>query len=150
DAAAPSPTRGDHRKGPGPRALAQGRRHDHGDRRLSRAHRCVELCGGRHDRADRNRVAAVTSAQSVPIATPTFTMVLVTLFGTLVYLGLAIAGMGGFSAFFSHPALIALTIIMLLMSGAALLTSGNLSAGEREDRSNRWVIAAISVVALVA
>ena len=32
----------------------------------------------------------------------------------------------------------------------ALFTSGNLSSGEREDRSNRWVIAAFTVIGLLA
>ena len=36
------------------------------------------------------------------------------------------------------------------MSGAALFTAGNLSAGEREDRGNRWVIAAFAVIGLLA
>jgi hypothetical protein len=30
--------------------------------------------------------------------------------GTLAYLGLPVLGWGGFAAFFSHPALIALTV----------------------------------------
>jgi hypothetical protein len=30
---------------------------------------------------------------------------------------------------------------LFLISGAALFTSGNLGPGERDDRSNRWVIA---------
>ena len=53
---------------------------------------------------------------------------------TVAYLGLAVLGRGGFAAFFSHPALIALTTAVLLMAGATLFTGGNLSPGEREDR----------------
>jgi len=82
--------------------------------------------------------------------TPSPTLVVITLLATLGYLGLAVLGWGGFAAFFSHPARIALTVITVLLAGAALFTRGNLSPGEREDRSNRWVIAAFGLIALVA
>jgi protein-S-isoprenylcysteine O-methyltransferase Ste14 len=36
------------------------------------------------------------------------------------------------------------------MAGAAALSPGNLSPGEREDRSNRWVIGAFALVGLLA
>ena len=55
---------------------------------------------------------------------------------TLAYLGLAILGRGGFSAFFSHPALVALTIVTFILAGISLFSGGNLSPGEREDRAN--------------
>jgi protein-S-isoprenylcysteine O-methyltransferase Ste14 len=73
-----------------------------------------------------------------------------TIIGTLAYLGLAVLGWGGLVPFFSHPALTVLTIVLFALSGAALLTEGNLSAGEREDRANRWVIAALAVIGLFA
>jgi protein-S-isoprenylcysteine O-methyltransferase Ste14 len=63
---------------------------------------------------------------------------------------LAILGWGGFAAFFSHPALIALAIAFFAVSGAALFAGGNLSPGEREDRGNRWVLAAFAVLGLLA
>ena len=69
--------------------------------------------------------------------------------GTAAYLGLAILGGGGFGAFFSHPALIALGIACISISGAALFAGGNLSPGVREDRSNRWVIAAVAFIGLL-
>jgi protein-S-isoprenylcysteine O-methyltransferase Ste14 len=74
----------------------------------------------------------------------------ISILGTLVYLGLAVLGWGGFAAFFSHPARIALTIATLALSGAALFSAGNLSSGEREDRGNRWVLAAFAVLGLLA
>ena len=70
---------------------------------------------------------------------------ILTLVGTFVYLGLAILGWGGFAPFFSHPVLIALVIATFVLTGAALLSRGNLSPGEREDRSNRWVIGAFAL-----
>jgi len=69
---------------------------------------------------------------------------------TLAYLGLAILGSGGFAAFFSHPALIALAIVTLALAGATAFSTGNLSPGEREDRGNRWVIAAFGLIGLLA
>ncbi|MGE5138225.1 MAG: methyltransferase family protein [Rudaea sp.] len=69
--------------------------------------------------------------------------------GTAAYLGLAILGGGGFATFFSHPALIALTIAVIAMAGAGLLAGGNLSPGVREDRSNRWVLIAFAVIGLL-
>jgi protein-S-isoprenylcysteine O-methyltransferase Ste14 len=74
----------------------------------------------------------------------------VTIVGTIAYLGLAILGWGGFASFFSHPARIALTIAVFVMSGAALFSGGNLSPGEREDRTNRWVLVAFAVIGLLA
>jgi protein-S-isoprenylcysteine O-methyltransferase Ste14 len=69
--------------------------------------------------------------------------------GTAAYLGLAILGWGGFAAFFSHPALTALAIVLFALSGAAVFAGGNLSPGEREDRSNRWVLVAFGLIGLL-
>ncbi|HET8999685.1 MAG TPA: isoprenylcysteine carboxylmethyltransferase family protein [bacterium] len=79
---------------------------------------------------------------------PTVRLTLV-IVGTAAYLGLAILGWGGFAAFFSHPALIALVIVLFALSGAALFAGGNLSPGVREDRANRWVIVAFALVGLL-
>lgn len=64
-------------------------------------------------------------------------------------LGLAILGWGGFTAFFSHPVFIATVAAMFVAYIAALFSSGNLSSGEREDRGNRWVLAAFGVLAIL-
>ncbi len=69
--------------------------------------------------------------------------------GTLVFLGLAILGWGGFAAFFSHPALTTVAVATLVMAGVGLLSNANLSAGEREARGNRWVLIAFAVVGLL-
>ena len=60
--------------------------------------------------------------------------------GTLIFLGLAILGWGGFAAFFSHPPLATVAAATLVMAGVGLFSSANLSAGEREARGNRWVL----------
>src|SRR6516162_1370334 len=69
--------------------------------------------------------------------------------GTAAYVGLAMLGWVGFAAFFSHPALTALAIALFALSGAALFAGGNLSSGEREDRSNRWVLVAFGLIGLL-
>jgi protein-S-isoprenylcysteine O-methyltransferase Ste14 len=69
---------------------------------------------------------------------------------TLAFLGLAILGWGGFAAFFSNPARIALTVVVFALTGAALLSPGNLSPGQREDRGNRWVLAAFALIGLLS
>jgi protein-S-isoprenylcysteine O-methyltransferase Ste14 len=70
--------------------------------------------------------------------------------GTAFYLGLAILGRGGFAAFFAHPALTALAILFAALAIAALFAGGNLSPGVREDRANRWVLAAFGLISLLA
>jgi protein-S-isoprenylcysteine O-methyltransferase Ste14 len=69
---------------------------------------------------------------------------------TLVYLGLAVLGLGGFAAFFSHPALVVIALSTLVMSVVALFTEGNLSSGVREDRANRWVLPVFGLIGLLS
>jgi len=80
---------------------------------------------------------------------PTPRLAFITVIATLAYLGLAILGWGSFAAFFSHPALTALVIVGFVLTGVALFSGGNLSPGEREDRGNRWVLAAFGVIGLL-
>ena len=77
-------------------------------------------------------------------------LAIVSLAGTMAFLGLAILGVGGFAAFFSRPPLIALAGVTAAFVVAAQFSPGNLSSGEREDRSNRWVLAAFGVIGLLA
>ncbi|WP_442781767.1 methyltransferase family protein [Collimonas fungivorans] len=72
-----------------------------------------------------------------------------TIAASLAYLWLAILGEGGFSAFFSRPALSVTAAALIVMAGAALFTGANLSSGEREDRSNRWIIPAVGLIGLL-
>jgi protein-S-isoprenylcysteine O-methyltransferase Ste14 len=76
-------------------------------------------------------------------------LILITIIATLAYLGLAVLGWGGFAAFFSHPPLMALAITLLVLSGVAVFSRGNLSPGVREDRANRWVLAAFGLIGLL-
>ncbi len=75
---------------------------------------------------------------------------MLTIVGSAAYLGLAVLGWGGFAPFFSHPALVALAVVLFVIAIAAFFAGGNLSAGVREDRGNRWVLAAFGVIGLLA
>jgi len=78
------------------------------------------------------------------MATPR--LALVTIVSLTAYLGLAILGEGGAGRFFSHSSLIALSIVTVVLGVAALFSEGHVGSGVREDRSNRWVIAALGVL----
>ena len=69
---------------------------------------------------------------------------------TLVYLWLAVLGAGGFAAFFSHPARTILAVASMVMASAAFFSDVNLSSGEREDRSNRWIFLPLLVIGLLS
>jgi protein-S-isoprenylcysteine O-methyltransferase Ste14 len=69
--------------------------------------------------------------------------------GTGVYFALAVLGWGGAAAFFAHPALVALGVVSAAMVVAAFFAGGNISSGEREDRGNRWVLAAFGIIGLL-
>ncbi|HMN70754.1 MAG TPA: isoprenylcysteine carboxylmethyltransferase family protein [Rhodoblastus sp.] len=73
-------------------------------------------------------------------------MMLLSLVSTLAYLGLAVWAEGGPAAWFGKPPLVALFAYTLVLAAAALFTEGNVSPGEKEDRGNRWVLAAFGVL----
>jgi len=79
----------------------------------------------------------------------TIVRVTLVIIGTAAYLGLAILGWGGWTAFFSHPALVALVVALSLLVGVSLFAGGNLRPGLREDRGNRWVIVALALLGLL-
>jgi protein-S-isoprenylcysteine O-methyltransferase Ste14 len=77
-------------------------------------------------------------------------MILIGLTVSVIQFGLSVIAFGGWSAFFSHRALVALTAATIAMMMVAPFTSGNLSSGEKEGRGNRWVFTAFSVIALLS
>jgi protein-S-isoprenylcysteine O-methyltransferase Ste14 len=77
------------------------------------------------------------------------TRLLFLVLGTGVYFALAVLGWGGAAAFFAHPALVALGVVSVAMVVAAFFAGGNISSGEREDRGNRWVLAAFGMIGLL-
>jgi protein-S-isoprenylcysteine O-methyltransferase Ste14 len=72
-----------------------------------------------------------------------------TIVSLAAFLGLAIVGAGGPTRFFSHLPLIAVTAVTIALGFAALFTEGHLGSGVKEDRSNRWVIAALGVLSFI-
>jgi protein-S-isoprenylcysteine O-methyltransferase Ste14 len=70
--------------------------------------------------------------------------------GSATYLGVAVLGSGGFTAFFSDPALAALAAVTIGLTVLAFFAGGNLSTGVREDRGNRWVLPAFLVIGLLS
>jgi protein-S-isoprenylcysteine O-methyltransferase Ste14 len=73
----------------------------------------------------------------------------VTILSLAAYLGLAIAGAGGADRFFSRPSLIAVTVVTIALGFASLFSEGHLGSGVKEDRSNRWVIAALGALGVI-
>jgi protein-S-isoprenylcysteine O-methyltransferase Ste14 len=69
--------------------------------------------------------------------------------GTLAYLALAVIGWDGLAAFFSNPARTALVAVAVVLSVAGLFVGGNLSSGIREDRGNRWVLIAFTIISIL-
>jgi protein-S-isoprenylcysteine O-methyltransferase Ste14 len=77
--------------------------------------------------------------------------ILITSFVAVVMqFGLSILGWGGWSAFFMHPQFQALVCISIGLVILAMFSgSSGLSRGEKEDRGNRWVLAAFGVITLL-
>jgi protein-S-isoprenylcysteine O-methyltransferase Ste14 len=71
---------------------------------------------------------------------------LLVVIASCAYAGLAVLGWGGFRSFFSHPAFVALVVVLLALSVVASFAGGNLSAGVREARGNRWVIPVFVII----
>ncbi|MGB7977459.1 MAG: isoprenylcysteine carboxylmethyltransferase family protein [Roseiarcus sp.] len=67
----------------------------------------------------------------------------------IAYLGLAIVGAGGAGRFISHPPLIAVSVVTIVLGVASLFSKGHIGSGVREDRSNRWVVAALGVLGIL-
>jgi protein-S-isoprenylcysteine O-methyltransferase Ste14 len=67
---------------------------------------------------------------------------------TALYLGLAVLGWGSPAVFFAHRPLVAITLVTAVLAVAAFFAGGNVSPGVREDRANRWVILAFSILGI--
>ena len=72
-----------------------------------------------------------------------------TVLSVIAYLGLAIVGAGGAGRFFSYPPLIAVSVVTIALGFVGLFSEGHIGSGVREDRSNRWVIAALGVLGII-
>lgn len=71
------------------------------------------------------------------------------IFSILVQFALAILGRGGFVAFFSVPAIRAMTIATVGIATVAFFADSNISSGIKEDRGNRWVLKAFAGIAIL-
>ena len=72
-----------------------------------------------------------------------------TVLSIVAYLGLAIAGAGGPGRFFSYPPLIAVSVVTIALGVLGLFSEAHIGSGVREDRSNRWVVAALGVLGVL-
>lgn len=72
-----------------------------------------------------------------------------TVLSIIAYLGLAIVGAGGAGRFFSYPPLIAVSVVTIALGVVGLFSEGHIGSGVREDRSNRWVVAALGVLGII-
>lgn len=89
----------------------------------------------------RNRGETVMSSLKIAIAS--FVLI-------IIQFALAIAGWGGWTAFVAHPAFWALAGVTVMLVVLAIPSgSSGISSGVREDRGNRWVLGAFSVIALL-
>ncbi|HUO54408.1 MAG TPA: isoprenylcysteine carboxylmethyltransferase family protein [Rhodoblastus sp.] len=86
---------------------------------------------------------------AAPGALTGLTRVAVVMGGALLYYALPVLGWGGLEPFLDHFAFWALTIVYFGLAAIALFVGGNLSPGIREDRDNRWVLAAFAILGLV-
>jgi len=76
----------------------------------------------------------------------TLRLALLTTISLAVYLALAVAGEGGPARFFSLPPLVALAALTIALGVVALFSEGHIGSGVREDRSNRWVLGAFTLL----
>lgn len=76
-------------------------------------------------------------------------MMIATLMSIVIQFGLAIAGWGGWGAFFVHPAFQALAGVTVVLTVLAIFSGGGMRTGEQEDRGNRWVLGAFTAIALL-
>jgi protein-S-isoprenylcysteine O-methyltransferase Ste14 len=77
-------------------------------------------------------------------------MFVISLIAGVMQFAVAIVLLGGWKAFASHPSLITLIVVTLAMMFVAPFSNANLSSGEKEDRANRWVFIAFSVIAFAS
>lgn len=76
----------------------------------------------------------------------TWKLALASLLSSLGFFGLAVLGAGGWNDFVAKPPLVAVLLIGVTFSIAAMFTQGNLESGVKEDRGNRWVLWAFGIL----
>jgi len=95
----------------------------------------------------RTRLQTFPKRKRIPIA---LKMLITAIIAIVIQFALAIAGWGGWDAFFGHPALQALAWVTAVLLALSLFSgSSGLSTGVQEDRGNRWVLGAFSLIAML-
>jgi len=80
---------------------------------------------------------------------PSIKIVITALVSAVIQFGLAIAGWGGWTPFWAHPAFRGLLAVTLVLMAVAVPSGGGCNPGVQEDRGNRWVLGAFGVLALL-
>jgi protein-S-isoprenylcysteine O-methyltransferase Ste14 len=80
---------------------------------------------------------------------PKWGIVLFTAVSLALYIGLAVLGWGGWSAFMANPVRAGAVIATVVIAVAAMFTSGNISSGRREDTRNRWIFLPFLAIGLL-
>ena len=75
-------------------------------------------------------------------------LALLTTVSLALFFGFAIAGEGGPRAFSRTRRSSPLTVVTVALGIAAMFSQGHIGSGVREDRSNRWVIAAFTLLGI--
>jgi protein-S-isoprenylcysteine O-methyltransferase Ste14 len=93
-----------------------------------------------------------TASESHPGGVSAAIAILITgLLAVAIQFGIGIWGWGGWHAFFAHPALRVLAWVTIFFIVIAMFSgSSGLSSGQKEDRSDRWVLVAFLVIAMSA
>ncbi len=81
---------------------------------------------------------------------PSPKLVLSTVVSTVIWIVLALLGTGGISPWLHRPEFACTALVTFALSITGLFSGGNISAGVREDRGNRWVLAAFGVVGVAS
>ena len=97
------------------------------------------VASGRRGQAPRGKERAITKPR----------LAVFTVLSLAAYLGLAIAGAGGPGRFFSYPPLTAVSVVTIALGVVGLFSESHIGSGVKEDRSNRWVIAALGVLGVL-
>jgi protein-S-isoprenylcysteine O-methyltransferase Ste14 len=79
----------------------------------------------------------------------TIKILIIALVSIVIQFGLAIAGWSGWRAFWSHPQFQALGWVTLVLMLIAIPSGGSMNKGEQEDKGNRWVLGAFTVIAML-
>jgi protein-S-isoprenylcysteine O-methyltransferase Ste14 len=69
--------------------------------------------------------------------------------GAALYLAATLLAWGSIARFFAQPALAAVVAVFIVLTIVGLFAGGSLSAGLREDRRNRWVLAVFGILGVL-